>query len=53
MTGDRFLADVEPVLVPTLRTGDLVMMDNLPCHTRVGVQAAIEAAGGPLRFLPA
>jgi transposase len=53
MTGDRFVAYVERVLVPTLRAGDVVVMDNLPCHKRTGVRAAIEAAGCVLRLLPA
>ena len=53
MTGDRFVAYIEHVLVPTLRAGDTVVMDNLPCHKRVGVREAIEAAGCRLRYLPA
>jgi transposase len=53
MTGDRFVAYVEHVLVPTLRVGDVVVMDNLPCHKRVRVREAIEAAGCRLLYLPA
>lgn len=53
MTGDRFVAYVGRVLVPTLRAGDTVVMDNLPSHKRAGVRAAIEAAGCTLRLLPA
>lgn len=53
MTGDRFVAYVERILVPTLRAGDVVVMDNLPCHKRAGVRDAIEKAGCTLRFLPA
>lgn len=53
MTGDRFVAYVGQILVPTLRAGDVVVMDNLPCHKRVGVREAIEGAGCTLRFLPA
>lgn len=53
MNGDRFLAYVERVLVPGLRAGDTVVMDNLPCHKRAGVRAAVEAAGCTLRLLPA
>lgn len=52
MTGDRFVAYVERVLVPTLRAGDVVAMDNLACHKRAGVREAIEAAGCRLIFLP-
>jgi transposase len=52
MNGTAFLAYVEQVLAPTLRSGDLVIMDNLPAHRRTGVRAAIEAAGARLRYLP-
>ena len=52
MTGDAFEAYVEQVLVPTLRPGDIVVMDNLPAHRRSGVRAAIEAAGATLQYLP-
>ena len=53
MTGDRFAAYVEGVLVPTLRAGDAVVMDNRPCHKRVRVREAIEGAGCRLMYLPA
>jgi transposase len=52
MTGDLFVAYVEQQLVPTLKPGDIVVMDNLACHKRAGVRAAIEAAGCELRLLP-
>jgi transposase len=47
-----FLAYVEQVLVPTLRPGDVVVLDNLAMHKQPAVQAAIEQAGARLRFLP-
>ena len=47
-----FLAYVEQVLVPTLRPGDVVVLDNLTMHHQPEVQAAIERAGAALRFLP-
>lgn len=47
-----FLAYVEQVLVPTLRPGDVVVLDNLAVHKQPEVQAAIERAGARLRFLP-
>lgn len=47
-----FLAYVEQVLVPTLRPGDVVVLDNLAMHKQPEVQAAIEAVGARLRFLP-
>jgi transposase len=52
MTGDVFVAYVEQQLVPVLRPGDVVVMDNLSSHKRVAVRAAIEAVGAELRFLP-
>lgn len=52
MTGDLFVAYVEQQLVPALRPGDVVVMDNLQAHKRVGVARAIAAAGGELRLLP-
>jgi transposase len=50
--GESFLAYVRQVLVPTLRAGDVVIMDNLGSHKSVAVREAIEAAGAELRFLP-
>ena len=42
MNGTVFLAYVEQVLVPTLKPGDVVIMDNLPAHKAAGVREAIE-----------
>jgi transposase len=47
-----FLAYVEQVLVPTLRCGDVVVLDNLAVHKQPEVRAAITAVGAQLRFLP-
>ena len=47
-----FLAYVEQVLVPTLRPGDVVVLDNLAVHKQPEVRLAIELAGAHLRFLP-
>ena len=52
MHGAAFLAYVEQVLVPTLRPGDIVVMDNLPAHRSAAVRDAIQSAGAELRFLP-
>lgn len=52
MNGVTFLAYVEQLLVPTLRPGDVVIMDNLPAHRVSGVRQAIEAAGATRLFLP-
>ena len=53
INGQMFLAYVEQVLVPTLRQGDIVIMDNLGSHKVAGVRSAIEAAGASLLYLPA
>jgi transposase len=52
MNGPVFLAYVEQQLVPTLRQGDVVIMDNLPAHKVAGVRTAIESAGAELIYLP-
>ena len=50
--GDSFRLYVEKVLVPTLRAGDIVIMDNLGSHKGKAVRQAIRAAGARLFFLP-
>jgi transposase len=52
MNGDLFVAYVEQVLVPTLRSGAVVVMDTLSSHKRARVRAAIEEAGCSLLYLP-
>lgn len=52
MTGDVFVAYVQQQLVPTLKPGDVVVMDNLSSHKRSAVRKAIEGAGAELRYLP-
>ena len=52
MDGEMFTAYAEIILAPTLSTGDIVVMDNLPAHKVAGARAAIEAAGATLMFLP-
>ena len=47
-----FLAYVEQVLVPSLRPGDVVVLDNLVVHKQPAVATAITRAGAHLRFLP-
>ena len=47
-----FLVYIEQVLVPTLRPGDVVVLDNLAVHKHPDVRIAIEPAGASLRFLP-
>jgi putative transposase len=52
INGERFRIYVEQVLVPTLRPGDIVIMDNLGSHKGKAVRRAIRAAGAKLIFLP-
>jgi transposase len=52
INGVAFQAYVDQVLVPDLRYGDVVIMDNLSSHKRPGIRAAIEAAGASLLYLP-
>ena len=50
--GELFEAWVKQELVPTLSPGDVVVLDNLKCHKRAGVIAAIEGVGARVLFLP-
>ena len=49
---DAFQAYVDKVLVPELRPGDVVVMDNLGSHKGPAVRRAVEAAGASLLYLP-
>ena len=51
--GDVFEAFTEQVLVPTLRPGDVVVMDNLGAHRREEIAEAIARAGAQAEYLPA
>jgi transposase len=53
INGLSFLAYVEQVLVPVIRPGDIVIMDNLASHKRQAIRNAIRAVGAKLFFLPA
>jgi transposase len=50
--GESFRVYVEKVLLPTLRPGDIVVMDNLGSHRGKGVRRLIRSAGAKLFFLP-
>jgi transposase len=49
---DVFVTDVQRVLVPTVRPGQVVRRDHLSAHTDDRIQTAIEAAGARLEYLP-
>jgi transposase len=50
--GETMLFFVEELLVPTLKRGDIVMMDNNPIHKLDEIEDAIEAVGAWVLFLP-
>ena len=50
--GTWFLAYVEQVLCPTLKAGDIVVLDNLGSHRSDKIRKAIEAVGASLLYLP-
>jgi transposase len=52
INGASFRAWVEHMLVPTLKPGDVVVLDNLGSHKGHAVRAAIRGAGAHLLFLP-
>jgi transposase len=52
INGARFAAYVEQFLVPTLKPGDIVILDNLGSHKGQAIRRAIRAAGAKLLFLP-
>lgn len=52
INGECFRAYVEQILLPTLKPGDIVVMDNLGSHKSKAVRTAIRGAGAKLWFLP-
>jgi transposase len=52
INSERFLAYVKQFLVPTLKAGDIVVLDNLGSHKGKAVRRAIRAVGARLLFLP-
>jgi transposase len=52
INGEVFLAYAQQQLAPTLKPGDIVVLDNLSSHKRAGVRAAIESVGATLLYLP-
>lgn len=52
MNGEIFRAYVQQHLAPQLKTGDIVLMDNLPSHKVSGVAEAIRSVGAELVYLP-
>jgi transposase len=52
INGLAFQAYVDQILVPELKPGDVVVMDNLGSHKGAGIRSSIEAAGARLLYLP-
>ena len=52
LNGKNFLSYVKNTLIPTLKKGDIVVMDNLSCHKVKGVKEAIEEAGASVLYFP-
>jgi transposase len=52
VNGDVFEAFIKQVLLPQLKSGDIVVLDNLSSHRRASIQSLIESVGAELRFLP-
>ena len=52
LNGKNFLSYVKNTLIPTLKKGAIVVMDNLSCHKVKGVKEAIEEAGASVLYLP-
>ena len=52
VNGDVFAAYLDQVLGPTLRPGDVVVLDNLPAHKVAGLAERVEARGARLLYLP-
>jgi transposase len=52
INGELFLAYVNQILLPTLKKGDIVVLDNLSSHKVAGVREVIESAGARVVYLP-
>ncbi len=50
--GDAFRLYVRQVLAPTLKRGDVVVLDNLPAHRVAGIREAATARRAQLFYLP-
>jgi transposase len=52
MKGEAFRAYIDRCLVPTLKRGDIAVVDNVSFHKVFGVEEGIRAGGASLRYLP-
>lgn len=51
LNGDLFYTYIKEVLLPTLKRGDILMMDNLPTHKSAGIAALLATRGARLEYL--
>jgi transposase len=52
VNGTIFLGYIEQCVVPTLKPGDILFMDNLPAHKVAGIETLLETCGAHLIYLP-
>jgi transposase len=52
MDGDAFRTYVRHILAPTLKRGDVVVLDNLPAHKVAGIQEMIRERRAQIFYLP-
>ena len=52
VNGNIFYSYLEQCVVPTLKSGDILFMDNLSAHKVAGIESLIEACGAHLIYLP-
>lgn len=52
LTGESFYAYVQDILIPELKPGQIVIMDNLSCHKVSGISDLFEQAGIGWKYLP-
>jgi len=50
--GDAYLVFIRDVLLPSLRVGEIVLMDNVPTHRMPVIERTINGAGARVIFLP-
>jgi transposase len=53
LNGEMFEEYVRKCLAPTLKNGDIVVMDNLSSHKREGLKEIVEEVGAKIEYLPA
>lgn len=52
LTGESFYAYVQDILLPELKKGQILVLDNLSCHKVSGITEMLEQAGIQWRYLP-